>query len=114
MAWRRRHGLILPEKEEWLLFKSGAHAIYDNFPEGNLVHPEECWVDFEKHIVVEKHGRHSLDRWHRGKKKWVVSNYVAVQFKSACGARLLWTNFSRDGVQWMWTSREMRIWLGEE
>ena len=52
MAWRRRHGLILPEQEEWLLFKSGSHAIYDNFPEGNLVPPEECWVDFTEKIVV--------------------------------------------------------------
>ena len=76
--------------------------------------PEEFFIDFDKHIVVYKHCHYSLDRWHYGKKKWVVSNYVAVQFKSACGARFLWTNFSRDGEQWMWTSREMRVWLGEE
>ena len=114
MAWRGRHSLSLPKQQDWLLFKSDSHAIYDDFPEGNLVPPEECWVDFTDKIVVYKHGRYSLDRWHYGKKKWVVSNYVAVQFKSACGTRFLWTNFSRDGEQWMWTSREMRVWLGEE
>ena len=104
----------MPQRGDWLHFKSRAHGIYDDFPDGNIVRPQEVFVDFTEHIVVNCHRRYSMDRWSYKKQKWVVSNYVAVQFKSACGARLLWTNFSRDGVQWMWTSREMRVWLGEE
>ena len=47
-----------------------------------------------------------------GKQKWVVAKYVAVQFK--VGNRYLWTNFSRDGEQWLWTGPEMRKYLGQK
>ena len=104
----------MPQRGDWLQFKSPAHAIYDDFPDGNIVPPEEVFVDFNEHIVVYQHWRHSLDRWRSGKKKWVVSNYVAVQFKSSCGSRFVWANFSRDGEQWLWTRDEMRAWLGEK
>ena len=100
----------MPERGDWLHFKSPSHAIYDDFPNGNIVPAEEVYVDFTDHIVVYQHGRYSFDRWHNGKQKRVVSNYVAVQFKSSCGSRFVWTNFSRDGEQWLWTADEMRAW----
>ena len=102
----------LPQRGDLLEFKSRAHGIYDDFPDGNIVRPQEVFVDFTEHIVVYCHRRYSLDRWSYKKQKWVVSNYVAVQFKSMCG-RWVWTNFSRDGEQWLWTRDEMRAWLGQ-
>ena len=105
----------IPEFDEQLMWKCGGHAIYDDFPWGNRVDREKLGIDFYDHVsapVVVAVRTDSIRRWHKGKKKWHESEYVAVQFEVA--NRFVWTNFSRDGEQWLWTASEMRAWLGED
>ena len=100
----------MPMWGDRLLFKSPVHAIYDGFPTGNKVTPEEVFVAFTERIVVHDSRRHTIIRWHWGKKKEVKCDYVAVQFKAENGS-LYWTNYSRDGETWLWTEAEILDWM---
>ena len=62
----------MPERGDWLQFKSRAHGIYDDFPDGDKVPASEVHVDFAKYIRVQDSSRAMCGRLHKGKKKWVI------------------------------------------
>ena len=94
------------------MWKCAGHALYDDFPSGKVIEKEELGIDFKSRIIVVASAVDRWPRWHKGKGKWYIAEYVAVQFQAK--NRFVWTNFSRDGEQWLWTSREMRIHYGED
>ena len=105
----------VPYIGELLMWKCGGHAIYDDFPCGNRVTSEELGIDFyseDSAPRVVDIATEQCRRWHKGKKRWHVSEYVAVKFEVA--GRMVWTNFSRDNEQWLWTASEMRAFYGQE
>ena len=103
-SWRHQH-VHEPEQGDVLHFKSPSHAIYEGCPSGNTVPSTEVFISFDAPVQVVQSRRSSWSRWHKGKRKWVVAKYVAVEFER--DGRSLWTNFSRDGEQWLWTHLEM-------
>ena len=109
-SWRHQH-VHEPEQGDVLHFKSPSHAIYDGFPSGNTVPSTEVFINFDAPVHVVQSRRSSWSRWHKGKRKWVVAKYVAVEFER--DGRSLWTNFSRDGEQWLWTHPEMTKYWDE-
>ena len=97
----------VPVCGEYMHFKSPSHDVYDNFPDGTVVPSIETFVRFEDPVYVIDSHRAKMTRWHWGRHRYVRCEYVAIQFK--VGARLLWTNYSRDGEYWMWTQNDMDL-----
>ena len=98
----------MPQDGDYLQWKSDAHAIYDDFPDGDIVPASEVHVDFTDFLRVQDSKRAMFWRYHKGKKKWVIDHYVGVKFLHY--DRSLWTTFSRNQDQWLWTHEEMQIY----
>ena len=97
----------MPSYGEWLYFKSPSHAVYDDFPWGNVVKSWDQFVDFTEAVFVYESRRDVMERYYNRRQFWVKCEYVAIQFQ--VGTRFLWTNFSRDGEFWMWTQSDMDL-----
>ena len=95
----------MPRVGDYLQWKSDSHAIYTDFPDGDVVLPTDHYVDFTEYLEVTKSQRAMCWRYHNGRQKYVICHYVGVQFRHY--GDLFWTTFSRDQEQWLWTHGEM-------
>ena len=91
------YGRSTPQVGDTLHFKYHAsntfkHKIYTDFPRGRTIKRTELFMDFSRPIVVEEVRRRTIGG----------STFVAVAFFYEVGApELLWTNFSKNGWEWM-------------
>ena len=104
-----------PAVGDWLVFshpdrRTFCHAVYGDFPNGNLVRAHVAFVDFHRMVRVEEVREHWFEtreprqggRRRRGRGRVPPQEVlmVGVRFTAVSGT-VLWTNFARGDNQWM-------------
>jgi len=108
-TWSRLWKPLIPDENQWLMWKHTKHAIYDSFPDGKAVNPGFIGLDFKDGIQVIDYESEMCWRKHKKRGTWIIQHYVVVEFEHVNKegtTHKYWTTFSRDVDQWMWTWAE--------
>ena len=88
-----------PDKGDWLIWKHKQHAIYDSFPDGKKVDPEEIGLNFDDYFQANEVWSEKCWRLMKDGESWALEYYVAVQFEH--DGKFYFTTYSRSDSVWL-------------
>ena len=105
MSASREFKPIHPEEGDYIMWKRNDHKIYDAFPDGSEVDPNDIGLDFTEAVQVYQTKQAMCWRKLKSKSKaWIIQVYVCVRFHHMDSDgiwRKYCTTFSRDVDRWM-------------